>query len=77
MSDLTPSEKAEAARQGWGLYEVYDLTKKVWRMNIMPIEIKGQVSQALNAVVAQAQFRDPLSTKALRVMGAYNAGKKK
>lgn len=77
MDDLTPAEKDEAFKRGWGLYQVYDLGKQVWRMNIMPIEIKGQVSQALNAVVATAQFNDPLSIKALRVMGAYNAGKKK
>jgi hypothetical protein len=77
MTDLTSTEKAEAAAQGWGLYQVYDLDKKVWRMNVLPVEIKGHVLNALRKVVTQAQFKDSLSLKALRVMGAYNSGKKK
>jgi hypothetical protein len=78
MLDLTKEERAEAAAQGWGLFQIYDLDKCRWHMNILPLSIGSHatVSQAQAHVINQARARHPLSVKALQLMSQYNAGKK-
>lgn len=79
MDDLTTQEKSEAATQNWGLYHVYDLGRERWVRTILPVTFNetAGAAQALNHVVAQAKFNNPLSIKALRLMAQFNAGMNK
>jgi hypothetical protein len=79
MHDLTKEEKNEAAAQNWGLFHVYDTTKEMWVMTVLPINFSDTVGamQALNHVVSQAKFNHSLSLKVLRLMAQFNAGSKK
>ena len=79
MLDLTKEERAEAAKQGWGLFQIYDLSKSRWHMNILPLSFgpHTNVVQAQTFVINQARARHPLCVKALSLMSQYNAGKTK
>lgn len=79
MDDLTPQEKSEAAAQNWGLFHVFDAEKSRWLRTVLPVTFNetATAANALNHVVAQAKFNNPLSIKALRLMAQYNAGTKK
>lgn len=77
MDDLTKEEQTEAARQNWGLFYIYDMDRSKVVRGVLPITFSPTVgaTQALNHVVAQAKFNNPLCLKALRLMGQFNAGK--
>ena len=77
MFDLTKEERAEAAAQGWGLFQIYDLDKCRWHMNVLPLSFGGHTAaQAQGLVINQARARHPLSMRALRLMSQYNSGAK-
>ena len=84
MSDLlTVEEAAEAHRQGWGLFHVYDLKQDRWLVKPIPHEFKAPVPHvgAMTTVLLErARTADMLAIKALRLIAAahYPAkGKKK
>ena len=79
MFDLTKEERAEAARQGWGLFQIFDMEKRTWHMNVLPIALGPNMSvvQVQTLVLSQARQRHPLSLKALRLISRYNSGKRK
>jgi hypothetical protein len=79
ITDLTPQERAEAVAQNWDLFHVYDADKTRWVRTVLPITFSTGVGaqQALNHVVAQAKFNNPLSIKALRLIAQFNSGTKK
>jgi len=79
MDDLTKEERAEAARQNWGLFHVFDADKQRWIRTVLPTPlIDGcRAGDALNQVIAQAKFNHSLSIKALRLMAQFNAGPEK
>lgn len=76
MFDLTKEERLEAAAQGWGLFQIYDLDKCRWHMNVLPLSFGPMSSpaQVQSLVINQARARHPLSVKALQLMSQYNAG---
>jgi hypothetical protein len=78
IDDLTTQEQAEAATQNWGLFHVYDSDKTRWVRTVLPIRFGPGIGaqQALNHVVAQAKFNNPLSIKALRLIAQFNSGKR-
>ena len=45
MFDLTKEERLEAATQGWGLFQIYDLDKCRWHMNVLHVSF-GPMSTA-------------------------------
>lgn len=79
MNDLTTQEMAQAAEQGWELCYVFDLGAQRWARTVLPIQFtKAQnAAAAFSFVVSQAKQRDPLSTKALQLMAAFNTRKKR
>ena len=79
LREAIKEERAEAAKQGWGLFQIYDLEKSRWHMNILPLSFGTHTSvvQAQTFVINQARARHPLCVKALSLMSQYNAGKKK
>ena len=61
---LSPEEDKEAAKQGWGLYHVYELNEKTWTLRILPTE-------AAELVVNMARNNQTLAQKALGLLTNY------
>jgi hypothetical protein len=80
MNDLlTPCENQEAARQGWGIFNLYDATRSAWIVWPMPVRLKDgeRVSDTVSKVVALAKMNNELAIKALRLMTQHNMKAKK
>lgn len=77
MNDLTREERSTAAMQNWGLFHVFDLDKRRWSMNVLPLTFDGGISaeKCLRFVIERARGNDSVALKALRLMAAFNAGK--
>lgn len=71
---LSKEEAALAKSQGWGLHYVFGLPAKRWALEVLPVQFTEKVgaAQALSFVVQRAEARDPLSTKAIRLITEFN-----
>lgn len=75
MNDLTNEERAAAAAQGWGLFHVYDMAKRRWTLNVLPLDFQGTSAEAtLRQVLERARSNNAIAIKALRLIAAFNAG---
>jgi hypothetical protein len=76
---LTKDEATLAKAQGWGLHYVFGLPAKRWALEVLPVQFTEKVgaAQALGFVVQRAGARDPLSTKALRLITEFNQTQRK
>jgi hypothetical protein len=74
---LSAAEAATAANRGWQVCEVYDLTAKALRLQILPTDF-GRMSsqQALSVVMEQAKMHDGLAIKALTLVARSNVYKR-
>lgn len=70
---LDAEEKAVAAKYGWQLCRVFDLAKRAWAVQILPLSFNGlypSADHAGAAVVASARKGSLVSIKALRLVAA-------
>lgn len=64
---LLPRETEQAAAEGWGLFWVFDLGPKKWRL--MALYTNGNANQdAGEYVVSRARMGHPICTKALQLI---------
>lgn len=76
---LTKDEATLAKAQGWGLHYVFGIPANRWALEVLPVQFTEKVgaAQALGFVVQRAGARDPLSTKALRLITEFNQTQRK
>lgn len=70
---LTAGETEQATAEGWGLFRVFDLGPRKWRL--MALYTNGNVNQdAGEYVVSRARMGHPICTKALQLIMQSNQG---
>lgn len=62
---LTDAEDEAAARDGWGVYDVYDLSTSRWRVMVLG---RANAEAASRHVIAQAKMGSTLCIKALQLV---------
>lgn len=68
---LTEAETAAARSQGWLLCEVFDLTKKRWHRQVLPLQFCRATPHAAHMtsqVVARARGGDGVALRALQLI---------
>lgn len=75
----TAEQTADAAAQGWGVYDVW--CENQWRAMILPVKFSSKVPNAqamMNHIIAVARVtQDGLAIAALREVAARNMQAKK
>lgn len=76
--NFSPEETQQAAAQGWGVYEIYDLQKNMIVLELMPHDL-SRTSQAelQQHIVQAAKSGNALAIKALTVVAHFNLQRKK
>lgn len=68
---LTEQETATAHSQGWTLCDVFDLTKKQWHRQILPLQFSKTWPHSQHAtaqVIHRARHGDPVALRALQLI---------
>lgn len=64
----------QAVGQGWNLHYVFDLSTDRWTLKVLPVQFSptAGATHALAFVTNQAQLRNPLCVKVLRLITQFN-----
>jgi hypothetical protein len=71
---LTKEEMVLAVNQGWNLHHVFNMDTNRWTLNVLPVQFTPTIgaTHATALVIQQAQLKNPVCIKALRLITQFN-----